>query len=480
MIRLRHKLFLHVLRVVDLAVLSLSLFFLSWLVAERGGHRFVEHLWERTFTLRDVAAAAGLWFGWWFILGHFVRYEANRFASVVSQVRGIVLACTFATLLVMFASALGGFERLTVAVIVAFWTSNVVVLSLCRLLLFRLLTAMRRRGRNSRHVIIVGFNNEALRLGDRIEHRSELGCRLLGMFTEDDPAFETAIDRATRWPVLGSLSDLQEFLEKGTVDEVLVCLPVKEHIVHIYEVIRLCRDLGLVVRVVPELFDTKLLSQAQIELFEGHHLITFFREHFLWQLFAKRLLDVMVSLAMLVLLSPLLLAVALFIKFTSPGPMLFVQERVGMNKRKFKLLKFRSMVANAEALKQQLAAHNEMDGPVFKMKHDPRITPIGRFIRKTSIDELPQLWNVLRGDMSLVGPRPPLPNEVAQYQLLSHRRLSIRPGLTCIWQISGRNEISFEQWMEMDRDYVENWSFWLDLKILAQTVPVVLFGRGAS
>jgi len=479
-IRLRHKLFLHILRVVDLLVFSVALFLVIWLVAEGGGRPFLEHLWGRTYTLRDVAAAAGLLFGWWVILGHYVRYEANRFASFLSQIRGIVLACTFATLLIMFVSALGGFERLTVAVITTFWAFNAVVLILSRMVLFRLLLRFRRVGRNSRHILFVGVNDEALRLADRIEQRPELGCRLVGFFAEDSIAFERALGKSLRWPLLGTLEDLRSFLEKGTVDEVLVCLPLKERVFHVYDLIRLCRDLGLVVRIVPEAFDTKLLSRAQVELFEGHHLVTFFRENLLWQLLAKRVVDVAVSSAMLLVLSPLLLAVALIIKFTSPGPVLFVQERVGMNKRKFKLLKFRSMVVNAEELKQRLAAHNEMDGPVFKMKNDPRITPIGRFIRKTSIDELPQLWNVLRGDMSLVGPRPPLPNEVAQYELLSHRRLSIRPGLTCIWQISGRNEISFEQWMEMDRDYVENWTFWLDLKILAQTVPVVLFGKGAS
>lgn len=480
MIRLRHKLFLHVLRVLDLLVLSAALFLVVWLLTEGGGRSFLEHLWSRTYSLRDVAAAAALLFVWWMILGHYVRYEANRFSSFLNQIRGIVLACTFATLLVVFVAALGGFQRVDVAVAASFWALTAVVLILSRMVLFRLLLRVRRVGRNSRHILVVGVNSAAVRLAGSIEQRPELGCRIIGFVAEDIAAFERALNQPLSWPLLGTMEDIRNFLEKGSIDEVLACLPLKEHVFHVYDLIRLCRDLGLVVRVVPEAIDTKLLSQAQVELFEGHHLITFFRENLLWQLLAKRVVDTVVSASMLLVLSPLLLVVALIIKFTSPGPVLFVQERVGMNKRKFNLLKFRSMVANAEALKQQLVAQNEMDGPVFKMKNDPRITPIGRFIRKTSIDELPQLWNVLRGDMSLVGPRPPLPNEVAQYELLSHRRLSIRPGLTCIWQISGRNEVSFQQWMEMDREYVENWTFWLDLKILAQTVPVVLFGKGAS
>jgi lipopolysaccharide/colanic/teichoic acid biosynthesis glycosyltransferase len=168
------------------------------------------------------------------------------------------------------------------------------------------------------------------------------------------------------------------------------------------------------------------------------------------------------------------------IKFTSPGPILFVQERVGMNQRPFRLFKFRSMVVDAEARKAALATLNEMDGPVFKIKSDPRITKLGRLLRKTSVDELPQLFNVLNGTMSLVGPRPPVPSEVEKYDWLYRRRLSIRPGITCLWQIYGRSELTFKQWMELDRVYVETWSLWLDIKILLRTVPVVLLCRGAS
>jgi exopolysaccharide biosynthesis polyprenyl glycosylphosphotransferase len=191
-------------------------------------------------------------------------------------------------------------------------------------------------------------------------------------------------------------------------------------------------------------------------------------------------MDVVISGIMLMVLSPGMLIIAAIIKFTSPGGVFFVQERIGMNRRKFKLLKFRSMCADAEALKKGLAASNEMDGPVFKIKNDPRITPIGRFIRKTSIDELPQLINVLKGEMSLVGPRPPLPSEVDQYEWLHRRRLSIKPGITCLWQVNGRNTVTFRRWMEMDKEYVENWSIWLDIKILARTLPVVLLRQGAS
>ena len=198
-----------------------------------------------------------------------------------------------------------------------------------------------------------------------------------------------------------------------------------------------------------------------------------------WQLFIKRGTDFIVSFVGLVLLAPVFLLTALTIKLSSRGPLFFKQERNGMNGRKFTLLKFRSMVVGAEKMQEELLALNEMDGPVFKIRNDPRMTKIGKFLRKTSLDELPQIINVLKGDMSLVGPRPPIPGEVTNYETWQRRRLSMRPGVTCFWQISGRNEINFEQWMKLDLEYIDNWSLWLDFKILLKTVPVVLFGTGA-
>jgi exopolysaccharide biosynthesis polyprenyl glycosylphosphotransferase len=191
-------------------------------------------------------------------------------------------------------------------------------------------------------------------------------------------------------------------------------------------------------------------------------------------------MDIVASAAALILLSPLLLLVALIIRLTSKGPIFFRQERVGLHGQTFQLLKFRSMVTNAEELKEKLLAQNEQTGPVFKMQNDPRITGIGRFIRKYSIDELPQLINILRGDMTIVGPRPALPKEVLLYKSWQRRRLSMRPGLTCYWQVSGRNSIGFEEWMRLDLLYVDNWSIRLDFKLILETIPVVLYGKGAS
>lgn len=189
----------------------------------------------------------------------------------------------------------------------------------------------------------------------------------------------------------------------------------------------------------------------------------------------KRLIDVVCSFLGVLVLSPLFIIIAIIIKITSKGPVFFSQKRVGKNGKEFYMYKFRSMVVNAEELKEKLAAQNEMSGPMFKMKDDPRVTKVGKFIRKTSIDELPQLWNVLKGDMSLVGPRPSLPKEVAQFEEWMYRRLEVKPGLTCYWQVSGRNNIDFEDWMKLDIRYVDERSTWIDIKLIFKTVGV-LFG----
>ena len=194
----------------------------------------------------------------------------------------------------------------------------------------------------------------------------------------------------------------------------------------------------------------------------------------------KRLIDIICSFMGLLAFSPLFIIIAIIIKFTSKGPVFFSQKRVGKYGREFDMYKFRSMVVNAEELKEKLAAQNEMSGPMFKMKDDPRVTKVGKFIRKTSLDELPQLWNVLKGDMSLVGPRPSLPKEVAQFEDWMHRRLEVKPGLTCYWQVSGRNNIDFEDWMKLDIRYVDERNLWIDIKLIFKTVGVLFGDKNAA
>jgi exopolysaccharide biosynthesis polyprenyl glycosylphosphotransferase len=344
-----------------------------------------------------------------------------------------------------------------------------------------MLRALPRSAQYARHVLVIGYTSQSREFVRRILAAPELGYRVHGFVLGRGVSAASFEDEDRRAPaVLGSIDRLRSILEERTIDELILCAPFAENAEDILSTIKLGEELGIVVRVVLDPADRGYIHRMQFEYFGRDTVVTFFRQNLILQLALKRAIDVTLSAVLLVLLSPLLAVVAIVIKLTSPGPILFVQDRVGMNQRPFRLFKFRSMVADAEARKAELSGLNEMDGPVFKIRSDPRTTKIGRLLRKTSIDELPQLFNVLNGTMSLVGPRPPVPSEVEKYDWLYRRRLSIRPGITCLWQIYGRNELSFKQWMELDRVYVETWSLWLDIKILLRTVPVVLLCRGAS
>jgi exopolysaccharide biosynthesis polyprenyl glycosylphosphotransferase len=245
--------------------------------------------------------------------------------------------------------------------------------------------------------------------------------------------------------------------------------------------VSLCERHGIGIRFDSLVFNLSAPNARLQDLDEDFQVITVPGSGKILPALAKRAMDCVFSLLLLILLAPLLLAVAVLVKLMSPGPILFRQTRVGLNKRQFSIYKFRTMIANAEQVQDQLLSMNEMSGPVFKIQNDPRVTPLGRILRKTSIDELPQLFNVLQGDMSLVGPRA---MSLRDYRLFDQdwqrRRFSVKPGITCLWQVNGRNSIPFEQWMELDMQYIDKWSLWLDLKILIQTVPAVLRGAGAA
>jgi exopolysaccharide biosynthesis polyprenyl glycosylphosphotransferase len=244
--------------------------------------------------------------------------------------------------------------------------------------------------------------------------------------------------------------------------------------------VRLCEEQGVKTSIALDLYDLAVARPLVTEL-EGMPMLTYSTTPSSeGKLALKRAIDLIGSAFLLLVVSPLFLIIAAAIKLTSKGPVFFRQTRVGLNGRHFILLKFRSMVVDAEQRLREIAHLNEMDGPVFKVRHDPRVTPVGRLLRKTSLDELPQLINVLRGEMSLVGPRPPVPSEVVAYAPWQKRRLSMKPGITCLWQVNGRNTIDFDQWMKLDLEYIDNWSLGLDLKIVGKTVPAVLLGKGAS
>jgi exopolysaccharide biosynthesis polyprenyl glycosylphosphotransferase len=276
------------------------------------------------------------------------------------------------------------------------------------------------------------------------------------------------------------LAKLESVLRHQSVDEVLVSLPPKSYAPLVEKIVRRCEEEGVVVRVRAEIFQLHT-AKAYADELEGMPVLTFRsgpKED--WRLIAKRLIDILASAALLLMLAPLFAVVALLIKLNSQGPVFFTQERIGFNKRRFAMLKFRTMINGAEKQQETLEGYNEADGPVFKIKNDPRVTPVGRFLRRFSIDELPQLINVLMGDMSLVGPRPLPVRDVERIDVASHkRRFSIKPGLTCLWQVNGRSNIGFEEWVRMDLQYIDQWSLGLDMLILLKTIPAVFKGPGA-
>jgi len=309
-----------------------------------------------------------------------------------------------------------------------------------------------------RHVAVVGVGATAMEVARSIENHRAWGLKLVGVFNQEE---------------------VREILESGGIDE-LILLAERDSLDEFTQIFLMCEELGVTARVILNFFPHSI-ARMELHQFDGFPLLSFSTTPTNEALLLiRRILDVVLAVVLLVVTFPVSLITALFIKLTSPGPVLFKQERCGLNGRLFVMYKFRSMIDNAEQLRFELEALNEMDGPVFKSSRDPRITLIGKIIRRFSIDELPQLYNVLRGDMSLVGPRPPLPQEVARYVRWQRRRLSMKPGITCLWQISGRNGVSFDDWMKLDLTYIDNWSLLLDLKILLKTVPVVLLGRGAK
>jgi exopolysaccharide biosynthesis polyprenyl glycosylphosphotransferase len=352
-------------------------------------------------------------------------------------------------------------------------------LALVFLIVFRL-TAARIAGsirRAPHYVMVVGTGDRARQLARDLEASVEYGVRLRGFLSEnaEPEARELTLDAV--YPVY-PLVELPSLLRSHVIDEIVFAIG-SESIAGLEEVFLLCDEEGVRTRVAVDFFP-HVNSTLSLERFGSTPLLTFSAAPYdEIRLLAKRSIDVVIAAAGLVALTPLMAAIAIFIRLTSRGPAIFRQERCGLNGRHFTFYKFRSMVDNAEALKPGLE-HLSTRDTAFKIPDDPRLTPLGRYLRKFSVDEWPQLWNVLRGDMSLVGPRPAVPSEVARYQRWQRRRLRMRPGLTCLWAVSGRDNVDFETWMKLDMQYIDNWSLALDWQILLRTIPRVLTGHGAN
>jgi exopolysaccharide biosynthesis polyprenyl glycosylphosphotransferase len=475
----RRRFILSGLKLFDISQLTLAFGLATMLVVHWDQRIGLAQFLSMRIKLANCVAFASILLAWHMIFSLCGLYESKRLSSRRLELLDIFKATTFASSLLATVATLLRITMITPRFVTSFWIFASFLLASSRLTMRPLLASLRRRGRNLRCMLVVGTNSRATDFARKIQEKPELGYRLLG-FVDDDWQRMDQFKR-TGFPLVSDLAGLAEFLRRNVVDELAIYLPLRSFYEHSLGVAALCEQHGIIMRFNGDIFGLKK-SHSTLEEFDGDHQVTTYAGIVdWWPLVAKRILDIAFSFVLLLLLAPVLLIVAILIKFSSDGPVVFRQERMGLNKRRFRIFKFRTMVPNAEKMLAELERLNEVSGPVFKIKEDPRITPIGKVLRRTSIDELPQLFNVLKGDMSLVGPRP-LP--VRDYEGFSEdwqrRRFSVRPGITCLWQVNGRSSIPFEQWMKLDLQYMDEWSLWLDIKILARTVSAVVKGLGAA
>jgi exopolysaccharide biosynthesis polyprenyl glycosylphosphotransferase len=406
-------------------------------------------------------------------------YASKRLTTRSAQTLEVCKATTLVAALLLLAAKFFHLLIVRPSFVLVFWLSCTLMMVAGRIAARAVLLLLRSHGRNRRFMLIIGTNKRAIEFADELASRPELGYEIVG-FVDDNWAgiqeFEST--RHTRCCTFAGLAD---FLRHNVVDEVAIYLPLRSYYEHAAELVATCERHGIVLRLDSQVFKLKTVRPNGHDFDDLSHVFAVAGSAELVPAAIKRTLDCLFSSALLAIVGLPMAAVAILVKLTSPGPVFFRQTRVGLNKRQFTMYKFRTMVVNAERLQDELESMNEMSGPVFKIKNDPRITPLGRVLRKTSIDELPQLFNVLRGDMSLVGPRA---MSLRDYQRFDQdwqcRRFSVKPGITCLWQIYGRNTVPFQKWMELDMQYIDEWSLWLDLIILVRTLPAVLRGTGAA
>jgi exopolysaccharide biosynthesis polyprenyl glycosylphosphotransferase len=429
--------------------------------------------------INDFLIFLGLLIVWHLTFASFGLYQSRQLQAQRSEVVRVVKATTLGTIFIFAAALAFRIEMVTPVFLIVFWSISSTILVTSRLTLRFLLKRVGARVQNLRLVLIVGTNPRAVEFARKVEATPEFGYRIIGFADEDWVGLQGF--RQTGYPLICNFDHFADFLRHSVVDEVVMALPIRSCYFHASRIAALCEEQGITMRFPSNIFNLKM-ARSKAEDFEADSLITLYTGTLEgWPLIIKRVFDFAASLVLLLLLVPLFLVVGILIRFSSPGPIFFIQKRVGLNKRRFSLYKFRTMVPDAEAKLSEIEHLNEVTGPVFKIKDDPRLTPVGKFLRKTSIDELPQLINVLRGEMSLVGPRPMAVRDYQGFdQDWQRRRFSVRPGITCLWQVNGRSSVPFQKWMELDMEYIDKWSLWLDLKILVKTIPAVLKGSGAA
>ncbi len=479
MTRLRRQLLLKVFTLSDLAIMAVSFALAALAESHLTAHISFGEFLSMRIKLQNIILFLGLLAIWHGVFSAVGLYRSKRLGARRDEVKDVLTATSIGTLVVIVAGELFRIHMITPIYLVGFWLTSSSITVAYRLLLRPLLAWVRIHGRNLRRILIVGTNERAVRFAQSIQNKPELGYELIGFVDDDWPGRNDF--RTTGYAILADCEHFPQLLREHVIDEVVLALPMKSCYMQASRIAAQSREQGILVHSLTNIFDLGAPHANVYDVDPDSAMTVSSHRSEGWPSVIKSVLDIVISTMTLILLAPLLVLTAIAIRWESKGSIVFSQERVGLNKRRFRMYKFRTMVAGAEGMQADLEAQNEADGPVFKIKNDPRITRVGRFLRKFSIDELPQLFNVLRGDMSLVGPRPlPVRDYNGFDQDRQRRRFSVRPGLTCLWQVNGRSKISFNHWMDLDIQYIDQWSLWLDLKILAKTIPAVLRGTGAA
>lgn len=408
---------------------------------------------------------------WLISLSYFKMYKSMREKSILDLFWIIFEASLLAILMLSAIDFFFNLGILSRAFIIILFTSIVVMLSIERLCILAFLQYIRQSGYNYRALLVVGSGDRANNFARMIESHPHWGLKIVG-FIDEENKIGLKVGKSK---VMGSFKDLAKILDENIVSEVVFILP-RKWLAQLEDYIKICEKVGVKATIAVDFFNTSIAKPIVTEL-NGLPLLTLDTtpvDEF--QLFLKRIIDIVIASIALILSLPVFIVYSVALKLTSPGPILFKQKRCGLYGRIFTLYKFRTMVVDADKMLDKVKDFNESDGPIFHSRSDPRVIPLGRVLRKTSLDELPQLINVLKGDMSVIGPRPPLPEEVMEYERWQRRRLSLRPGIVCTWQVTRRFQPDFQKWMKMDMDYIDNWSLGLDFGILLKIFPAILKG----
>jgi exopolysaccharide biosynthesis polyprenyl glycosylphosphotransferase len=413
---------------------------------------------------------------WIFFLAFSGAYASPRTTTWLKYTSAIGRAVAFGLATLLAILFLLKIQYVSRAVIVTFAILDFLLLTGIRLGVVSYFQRSFRHGDHFRRILIVGTGTRARRLAETLLHTADWGIRIVGHL---DPDPVRVGDRILGSSVLGTVGDISSVLKENVIDDVILAVP-RAMIPDVDKIAHACQEEGVNLAMMADVFDVDVARMRLVELGAIPLLTLEPVAHDEWKLIVKRLMDLSLALLSLPVVLPLIAIVSVVVRLDSHGPVFFVQDRVGLHKRRFRMLKFRTMTAGAERLQAQVEHLNEAKGPIFKIAKDPRLTRVGQFLRRSSLDELPQILHVVTGDMSLVGPRPMSVRDVDLFDHgLQRKRFSVKPGLTCLWQVSGRSELPFSRWLELDLQYIEHWSLGLDVKILFKTIPAVLSRQGA-